>query len=107
MEFKGTKAPWVIKGNPSNLGEHGFSATITADKPKGLHDYFTDVFGETEEECMANANLVIAAPDMLKELLQCKEDLVEMIGVDMLDAKQWQPRLDSINAAINKALGTC
>lgn len=58
----------------------------------------------TNDEELATAKLIAAAPDLLKELQKLREYVISVCGVDDEDCDSEHPLMSS-QAAISKALG--
>lgn len=88
MEFKGTPGPWHV----SNEGR----LLIRDDDWLGI---VADSLGyNSEEEEMANARLIAAAPELLDQLIRLRNKIADYHPDD-------DDHLDVVDAVINKALG--
>lgn len=98
-EYKGTKERW------SFLNGHNFAVTIKIGKLEFEIDRLTKSSREilcSKEELYANAQLIAAAPNLLKELIR----LVEKIEAYAKDTYMEEiPETWDAKEAINKALG--
>lgn len=100
MKAKHTPGPWIVDRDkddteilgPKLRGERPRIATVDVD----FFYAFTGVIAATDE-CMANASLIAAAPDLLAAL----EDIVLKAEVTGLDDR----RMGRARAAIAKARG--
>lgn len=100
-EFIGTKGEWKVDGEPffdtySNLWKQKIS----------YNDHFYQyVMGRTEEEVIANANLIAAAPLMLKALQSIAEywNTPQKGNLSLNDHVEHSLKL--AEEATNKALG--
>lgn len=101
-EFKGTTTQWQSEGrtlyslqdsdHPRLDKENRFSAGFYAHK------------GCSEEEVIANINLCVAAPDLLKELQKLRAYVIDVCGVAEEDCHAEHPLISS-KSTIAKALG--
>lgn len=89
MEFKGTKAPWVVATNIC------FDGTIEIEQENGLARIANTPMND--DACRADAQLISAAP----ELLEVAKFLVENFDPQ----KAWMiEEFEKAKTAINKAL---
>jgi Ribonuclease G/E len=99
-EFKGTKGEWGVNDKfrePEVLNESG-KVIFTHNKSCCDTDVNTIVY-YSHNKMMANAKLIAAAPDLLKELQKVRLD-IKLSGVFREDS----PIVKGIDEAINKAL---
>ena len=115
MNAKHTPGPWMAVNSSSNgweirglLGSdpvrrNMVEFTYASDKPVLLFVEPWHQFPNAEWSAMqgANANLIAAAPDLLKAL----EDCVAVMDRELAGLKAIQPELSSARAAIAKATG--
>ncbi|MDV5713848.1 hypothetical protein ACSTDE_05565 [Enterobacter hormaechei] len=95
MKFKGTKLEWVRDGKMVYALEDGENRFYAAFYPgRNCRK------GESE----ANAQLAMAAPDLLNELQKLREYVINVCDVDEEDCHIEHPLMSS-QAAISKALG--
>lgn len=92
--MKHTPAPWYF----SNEG-------VLRVRAKDDDEVICSYAGyENCEREYANANLIAAAPDLLKELQRLRDYVINICGVDDGDCDSEHPLMSSM-AAISKALG--
>jgi hypothetical protein len=92
-KFKGTPGPWYV----SNEGE------LVIRDCEWLAPVATAGYANNDEE-LATANLIAAAPDLLKELQRLRGYVIDVLDVDEDDCHSEHPLMSS-QAAIRKALG--
>ena len=97
MEFKGTPVDWHYQ-------EHEYSCSIGNE----TIDYqVADVYGANEGECLANAKLIAAAPDLLEALQDIVTGIEEgHLWLSPIGEVNPISYLSKANEAIEKALGT-
>ena len=94
-EFKGTQGEWEVDGIANDFSEGVYTSDIDGD----IICFAPENFGPSMVKWEANAKLIASAPDMLKALITARFDLKS------LGAKENAPMINSIDKAINKALG--
>ncbi|EPN6131736.1 TPA: hypothetical protein I4D22_15970 [Enterobacter asburiae] len=82
--------PWVLGGCSGRM--------ITTPSGYVGNGFIADV------DTLANAKLIAAAPDLLKELQRLRDYVINICGVDDGDCDAEHPLMSSM-AAISKALG--
>lgn len=93
-EFKGTKGPWQLDELPNWVkGKDGVGDVCRVSNHSG--------YEELRGSDLANANLIVAAPELLKALQAAIKELEQYIPVTDVRV------LDTAYAAINKALTPC
>jgi len=93
-EFKGTPGPWT-----------GKDVGIARQDDAGLQLGFIMTLDEKRrDECAANAHLIVAAPELLKELQRLRNYVTDVCGVNDEDCHPEHPLMSS-KTAIDKALG--
>ena len=91
-EFKGTQGEWKVEQ------ELGYDCDVIYEGGEICWLGLSDV---SDEEKLPNAQLIAAAPELLKELQKIKFD----IEMGFIDVRKSSPIYDGIVRAINKALG--
>lgn len=100
-EFKGTPGPWVTSKTDRSIGP----VSRDDDQSYGMILPVAWVeFDGNDAFQQANANLIAAAPDLLKELQKLREYVINVCGVDDEDCDSEHPLMSS-QSAISKALG--
>lgn len=98
-EFKGAPGPWKYESS-SDVRWDG--------EDESFWDYFTicDEEGDEVARCedVHDANLIAAAPELLKELQRLRNYVTDVCGVNDEDCHPEHPLMSS-KAAIAKALG--
>jgi K+/H+ antiporter YhaU regulatory subunit KhtT len=94
MKFKGTKGEWTTGLYP-NLN-HPHRTVLTTENQKEICTIHLDNI-----EVRANAKLIAAAPELLKELQKIKLD----IEIGVIGVRKSSPIYQGIVRSINKALG--
>ncbi len=107
-EFKGTPAPWSLPhfaddnctcdcGFVLVEGHCGAVATVHYSKDNSVNN------GDNPppEQCIANAKLIAAAPELLKELMDIRSE-IKHAGDDFEFTKE---DIDRVDKLLNKALG--
>lgn len=101
-EFKGTPGPWTLQVEACDqtvaLDIMGNGVCVSSAIPWSS-DTECDV-----DKALANANLIAAAPELLKELQRLRTYVIDVCGVDDEDCHVEHP-VRSSKAAIAKALG--
>jgi hypothetical protein len=95
MTVKHTPGPWTFK--TARNGDNGISASGTG----VFAEAFADIHHQGEDnfaEALANARLIVAAPDLLEIAFQYRSDLRHPPAPDSVER-----RLKAIDAAISKA----
>jgi hypothetical protein len=100
-EFKGTPGPWSVDRNNVHTGQ---IATIHHCIGNDWVEVWSPDWPDTEEKQEANAQLIAAAPDLLKELQKLREYVINICDVDEDDCHSEHPLMSSLEA-ISKALG--
>lgn len=88
MEFKGTPGPWYTSNEGRLLVRDEEWQCIIADS----------IGCNGDEEEVANARLISAAPELLEQLIRLRDIVANYLPED-------DDHLDVVDAAINKALG--
>ncbi|MCK6946310.1 hypothetical protein L8Q47_14995 [Enterobacter bugandensis] len=106
--MKHTPGPWFIKP-VCNATVEGNLNIIQTESPtgKGYHISYSTSWDDNEDtkiEAQANANLIAAAPDLLKELQKLREYVINVCDVYEEDCHIEHPLMSS-QSAISKALG--
>jgi hypothetical protein len=106
-EFKGTQGEWksvnndsyweVINNRKYNDNESIFTASLHINKYHKGEIYSDSLSNESK----ANAQLIAAAPELLKELQKIKLD----IEIGVIGVRKSSPIYQGIVRSINKALG--
>ena len=85
-EFKGTKGEWKITNN--HLSEDGGFVMIGTDKHTWIAETKGCHVGTNNKEAIANAKLIVCAPEMLNELqniVQCWDnDVFQELDIDYI-----------------------
>lgn len=107
MKFKGTKGEWDWEENSASQIDG--STCIEVHSGGGAQIAYLQSFvgwGADHERnaTIANANLIAAAPNLLKELQRLRDYVINICGVDDGDCDAEHPLMSSM-AAISKALG--
>ena len=106
-EFKGTQGEWKVDASITKLETKIVCGKIRICEAKHYNNgdmedeenYFKN--DPSIKEGKANAQLIAAAPELLKELQKIKFD----IEMGFIDVRKSSPIYDGIVRAINKALG--
>jgi hypothetical protein len=103
---KHTQAPWLISDDGEGRWNDSTLRSVRIANPEGsaIADTYVNCLVSTDEECRANARLIAAAPDLLRELSHLVRLLEPMEDDGGLDI----PGLATLNgarAAIAKATG--
>lgn len=106
-EFKGTKGEWSWEENSAS-DRHG--STCIEVSTNGPQIAYLQSFSGWEEDygrevTIANANLISAAPELLTELIKARKIIEESDEWWMDSPDRGGFDIESIDAAINKALG--
>ena len=106
-EFKGTKGEWLWAENSAS-DPHG--STCIEVSTKGPQIAYLQSFSGWEEDygrevTIANANLISAAPELLAELIKARKIIEESDELWMDSPDRGGFDIESIDSAINKALG--
>lgn len=105
-EFKGTKGTWIVSkiGAPDSNNEGCGCHTIGTDinQSYGFIDvWFSNIHqAKTMGEALANAQLIAAAPELLKTLQSVQKYILKK-GITYDNADLW----NEIDLAIKKSLG--
>ena len=91
MEFKGTKGEWKVEQ------ETGYDCDVVYE---GGEICWLGLSDASHKEQKANAKLIAAAPELLKELQKIKLD----IDLGVISVRKSSPIYQGIVRAINKAL---
>jgi len=99
METKFTKGGWTIKNPIAEYDSYSnmWFVVIWSESDRIIQR----IYGSTKSEAEANAKLIAAAPDLLKELVQLRKwvcALKDWAGGTSLD-----PDIESVDAVIKKA----
>ncbi|MEG4645985.1 hypothetical protein UXO53_01040 [Enterobacter cloacae] len=100
-EFKGNRGPWVASKTDRSIGP------VMKDDDQSYGMIFPVAWVEFNGDDVyqqANANLIAAAPDLLKELQKLRDYVINICGVDEDDCHIEHPLMSS-RQAISKALG--
>ncbi|MHA0506736.1 hypothetical protein [Enterobacter sp. HNGD-822] len=98
MEFKGTKGEWEIMMDGDEIK---VIQSSSLENGSGWRSYVAIC---EEVQCIEDANLIVAAPDLLKELQRLRDYVISVCDVDEDDCHSEHPLMSSM-AAISKALG--
>ena len=90
-QFKHTPAPWTVNPKAKTNIRHG---NLTIANCSSTHD------GSREEEEIANAKLIAAAPELLEALIECLEGVKELNG-EYQDG--WDDVIEKASLIIKKA----
>ena len=106
-EFKGTKGEWLWEDNSAS-DRHG--STCIEVSTNGPQIAYLQSFSGCEEDygrevTIANANLISAAPELLTELIKVRKIIEESDEWWMDSPDRGGFNTESMDAAINKALG--
>lgn len=97
-EFKGTKGEWEIMMDDDEIK---VIQSSSLENGSGWRSYVAIC---EEVQCIEDANLITAAPDLLTELQRLREYVINVLDVDEDDCHSEHPLMSS-QAAISKALG--
>jgi hypothetical protein len=97
-EFKGTKGEWEIMMDDDEIK---VIQSSSLENGSGWRSYVAIC---EEVQCIEDANLITAAPDLLTELQRLREYVIDVLDVDEDDCHSEHPLMSS-RAAISKALG--
>lgn len=97
-EFKGTKGEWEIMMDDDEIK---VIQSSSLENGSGWRSYIAIC---EEVQCIEDANLITAAPDLLNELQKLREYVIDVCSVDEEDCHDEHPLMSS-RAAIRKALG--
>lgn len=98
MEFKGTKGEWEIMMDDDEIK---VIQSSSLENGSGWRSYVAIC---EEVQCIEDANLITAAPNLLEELQKLREYVINVCDVDEEDCHIEHPLMSS-RAAISKALG--
>lgn len=98
MEFKGTKGEWEIMMDDDEIK---VIQSSSLENGSGWRSYVAIC---EEVQCIEDANLITAAPNLLEELQKLREYVINICDVDEDDCHNEHPLMSS-RAAISKALG--
>lgn len=98
MEFKGTKGEWEIMMDDDEIK---IIQSSSLENGSGWRSYVAIC---EEIQCIEDANLITAAPNLLEELQKLREYVINVCDVDEEDCHIEHPLMSS-RAAISKALG--
>lgn len=90
-EFKGTTGPWFV----------GDELKVFTDEGRYI---CRQSVGLPDEKAEANAHLIAAAPELLKELQRLRTYVIDVCGADDEDCHAEHPLISS-KVVIHKALG--
>lgn len=99
METKYTKGEWKLTNNPAELIDKNLYQDKVYDEENNL---LAKTYAENAVEAEANAKLIAAAPELLKQIKDMY-DLVEMMGVKMLSEEWNESFRDIFNKVMNNA----
>ena len=104
-KFKGTKGGWRLSEDGIILNEHLVKTQSIdfSDRQKDCVDVYIGP-DDNEDELLANARLIIAAPDLLNALSSLIDPLTGLVYDEICQLIGCEESLD-IEEAINKALG--
>lgn len=102
---KHTPGPWESgKAYNTSGGDLWYSVVHSPAKAGTYHTpRAAEALGVSEEEALANARLIAAAPDLLDALVECLPDLKHYVATHGPGPDK---RLDAVLAAIAKATGS-
>lgn len=98
MEFKGTKGEWEIMMDDDEIK---VIQSSSLENGSGWRSYVAIC---EEVQCIEDANLITAAPNLLEELQKLREYVINVCDVDEEDCHIEHPLMSS-RAVISKALG--
>ena len=93
-EFKGTQGPWHVSDE----------GTLVVRDDMWFSHVASNIGYSTDDEDVANANLIAASPDLLAALQQLLEIYDDHSGIFWTTSSK-RRALDNARAAVNKALG--
>ena len=97
-EFKGTKGEWEIMMDDDEI------KVIQSSSLENGYGWRSYVAICEKVQCIEDANLITAAPNLLEELQKLRDYVINVCGVDDEDCDSEHPLMSS-QAAISKALG--
>ena len=106
-EFKGTKGVWSFE---EDFDQKYDQQTCKVNSSVGIEGICTVWSGNDKmtDECIADAALISAAPDLfeaLQEILRFNNELKTVMGKSLASPRNFLKALEQGKLAINKALG--